>query len=281
MYSNNDRAKGTQITWPTFQPWRPSFNYIGISDAYELCKLISNSKAQDNPYELTNVDSHLIKNSEWGAVAYLSHSKYGVGQSGKVAINSANAGGSDGGVWAVTGYGDIGAGGAVSMNLENLVTAHNAGKAWNTTEGDDASTNGNVSGVYDMSGGVTEWTTGYFTKSTGGNFGLYGGKLKDENNANSSKYKSKYEGIRTSEETYNNVTNKKRKGEALWETSTYTEENGKNWSGEKVIFVGETSPFQTRGGTCERGSAAGMFAYSCNDGRCSWGIGFRPVLVNN
>ena len=39
---------------------------------------IMNMKNSNNQYGLsTNTDIHMIKNSEWGAVAYLSHSKYG------------------------------------------------------------------------------------------------------------------------------------------------------------------------------------------------------------
>ena len=39
---------------------------------------IMNMKNSGNQYGFsTNIDTHMIKNSEWGAVAYLSHSKYG------------------------------------------------------------------------------------------------------------------------------------------------------------------------------------------------------------
>ncbi len=261
--------------WPTFQPLRPSFNYIGIESAYNLCREICNENAKNNPYQLKNVDSHLIKNSEWGAVAYLSHSKYGLGANTEVAINSASAGGSDGGVWAVTGYGDIGAGGAVSMNLENLVTAHNAGKAWNTTEGDDASTNGNVSGVYDMSGGLYEWTAGYLDPEHSNNK-HYGPSLLGDSN----RYKSRYKENNQGENKSNNYNvNEGRKGEAIWETSS--DGTGEtSWDKDWSDYIDWSNCFTVRGGIYEHGEHAGIFGFVAYNGMTFHNTGFRAVLIN-
>lgn len=94
------RAIGNNIKYPVFMANRPSMNYIGISDAYNLAK---NLTAQNNPYGLSNVNSHLTKNSEWGAVAYLTHSKYG--RNGEeIRINNVSVNGENT-VFAVTGYG--------------------------------------------------------------------------------------------------------------------------------------------------------------------------------
>ena len=53
-------------------------NYIDHNDAFNISKSLA---GKNNIYGLNvnNVDSYLMKNSEWGAIAYLSHqSKYGL-----------------------------------------------------------------------------------------------------------------------------------------------------------------------------------------------------------
>ena len=79
------------------------------------------------------LNSHMIKNSEWGVVAYLTHSKYG--RNG-VAITENH-----------TAY--YTGGGPESEYTENVLQ----------------STTGNVYGVYDMSGGVFDVAAGYYNGS--------------------------------------------------------------------------------------------------------------------
>ena len=132
-------------------------------------------------------DTHMIKNSEWGAVAYLSQSKYGkYGNSNyeitkkEVYINNSNrvytgrSGGSYGGNTAVN-----------SVYLDKTdVTNQNVNTGYYTYDGylleydtnnktlhrdmsKVASTTGNISGVYDMSGGASEYVMGVFANSDG------------------------------------------------------------------------------------------------------------------
>ena len=60
----------TSIKYPTFQPITYSMNYINVNDAYNVSRALTES---GNIYGLSSstTDSHLMKNSEWGAVAYL------------------------------------------------------------------------------------------------------------------------------------------------------------------------------------------------------------------
>jgi len=55
-----------------------SWRNIKIGDAFTTCL---NMNKENNPYKLSTSDSaidpHMVRNSEWGAVAYLSKSKYG------------------------------------------------------------------------------------------------------------------------------------------------------------------------------------------------------------
>ena len=60
--------------YPVFKGQRYAYT-TNIGIMYKIGREMSNS---GNPYGITsNSNSHMIKNSEWGAVAYLSQSKYG------------------------------------------------------------------------------------------------------------------------------------------------------------------------------------------------------------
>ena len=112
-------------------------------------------------YGLTaNTNSHMMKNNEWGAVAYLSHSKYGLNQ--EIYINNSSnyfTGRSGGGIGSdslsKTVYGNY------SWLGQVVDTSGNIGNyASDITLGTNASTTGNVTGIYDMSGGAEEYVMG-------------------------------------------------------------------------------------------------------------------------
>ena len=263
------RAIGDKIKYPVFKANRPSISYIGISDAYELCLDIKNGTSV---YGLRNIDSHMIKNSEWGAVVYLTHSKYGRnGQ--EVTINNVTANGTSM-ICAATGYGasNVNANADASRNLETLLTEGQTG-SWTTEQGQNASSTGNIYGIYDLNGGEWEWTAGYI--GTTGNHEKYGGNLKEE----SSKYKTKYEGTSWSELiNYSTSPNQIRLGEAIWEISN-AGSGTSSWNGEYSTFLSENYPFLVRGGEWDQNSYAGIFSFSTDGGYGNFRIGFRPVLI--
>ena len=82
-------------------------------------------------YGINNADSHMMKNMEWGAVAYLKQSKYGLGTT------------------------DI----AVNTN-SSYYTGGGTSDAYKTNVAQ--STTGNIYGVYDMSGGAIEMVMGNY-----------------------------------------------------------------------------------------------------------------------
>lgn len=85
-------------------------------------------------------ESHLVKNSEWGATAYLAHSQYG--RNGyELDVNSNRQ--------CIAGNG----GGAVGSTVSGGTDIINR---YNTAIGAKASTTGNVYGIYDMSGASSE-----------------------------------------------------------------------------------------------------------------------------
>jgi hypothetical protein len=97
-----------------------------------------------------NNDSHMMKNTEWGAVSYLSHSKYGINKE----ININNNSDSITGYSAVIGTNQSGCPGTYGNNDDVTLP-------YNTETGYLASTTGNISGIYDMSGGEFEYMAAY------------------------------------------------------------------------------------------------------------------------
>ena len=89
-----------------------------------------------------NLRSHLMKNSEWGAVAYLTDSKYGRNGTEVTINNNSNY---------LTGN----AGNSISEGASATTNAYN------TQKGQLASTTGNIYGIYDLSGGAIEFVAGY------------------------------------------------------------------------------------------------------------------------
>ena len=95
----------------------------------------------------SQVDAHMMKNIEWGAVAYLKQSKYGLGTTDIGINNNSNY---------KTGCGST-AGSAYSTTCN----------AYNTTDGMLASTTGNITGIYDMSAYTGTYVMGVMKTSDG------------------------------------------------------------------------------------------------------------------
>ncbi len=214
-------------------------------------------------------ESHLMKNSEWGAVAYLTQSQYG--RNGhEVDINNSSS--------YITGNG----GGSTSAS-----SASNTTHAYNTTEGMKASTTGNIYGIYDMSGGAWERTAGYISN---GNSSLSNGSsmVNENTTANadaytekSSKYVTVYPYNSTSDSNTNNYTAYKDKkygyGDAILETST-SGSGYNSWFDDYSTFPYTSYPFFGRGGDYNDGSYAGLFCFDNTVGASSSHYSFRVAL---
>ena len=102
----------------------------------------------------SEVDTHMSKNNEWGAVAYLTQSIYGRCTSNttctEVGINNNKS--------FITGIG-------ATPGASNTNSTTNS---YETTLGIGASTTGNIYGIYDMSGGTYEYVMGVYNKTTSG-----------------------------------------------------------------------------------------------------------------
>ena len=290
----------TSIKYPTFQPITYSMNYINVNDAYNVSKALTES---GNIYGLSSstTDSHLMKNSEWGAVAYLAQSKYGNNNNepyiNNVTLNSGSTkrtetAGKTGvnSVYAVTGVttGTTNAGSSVKT-LDNLTTtgntANNGTYTWDQIEGQKSSSTLNMYGVFDLSGGVWERTAGYVANGYD-QLRAYGSSLTDSGKrTESTKYVTVYP--HDTAETSTDIDTKSRAnynvnkyifGDAIRETST-SGTGATSWKGDYSYFPALYYPFSVRGGYFDSWSFAGLFCFHYTSGNSLCRYGFRPVLV--
>ena len=213
----------------------------------------------------TSKESHLMKNSEWGAVAYLTQSQYGR-NGNEIDINNSSS--------YITGNG----GGSTSAS-----STSGAPNPYNTTTGAKASTTGNVYGVYDMSGGAWEYVAVFNNTDTNSRFSSYGWSgLTTE--SSSDKYATKYYNTATTGSgnariyTYGKIgdaTKEVNKGGAyaLDNTDYYT-----NWFSDYPNLCFASGPFAKRGGNYNNGANAGVFYANNNNGNSNSNNSFRAVL---
>ena len=237
--SSNAGSNSTIKIQPGVQSWRD----ITVNDIYINCL----------NYNKT-LNSHMMKNDEWGAVAYLSKSKYGK-QNEEVWINNSSS--------YITGS----AGNSASASGNTGTT-----NDYTSTQGVKASTTGTVYGVYDMSGGAWEYVAGYVNNGDS-NLTSYGSSLVNGD----AKTKNVYS--KASSDSYENNynANSSKYGDAVYETST----NGSgstSWYGDYSNFPYTGVPFFGRGGRYGNGTGAGVFCFYY-DGYSGSDDSFRPVLV--
>jgi len=181
------------------------------------------------------VDTHMSKNNEWGAVAYLTQSIYGRCTDSttctEIGINNNS-------VYA-TGYG---------APAGSDTSATNG--TYDTDLGKNASTTKNIYGIYDMSGGATEYVMGVYNNTI-------------SNSGFSSLPNEKY---------YNNYTVVSYTGHALTET--------KKWYSDYAIFVNSSYPWFVRGGSYSNGAYAGVFGFNYDTGVSYSGYSSHLVISN-
>ena len=283
----------TAIKYPTFQGLTYSMNYINHNDAYRISKVLTES---GNIYGLnsSSTDSHLMKNSEWGAVSYLSQSKYGLDGT-NIVINSVYLNNTTKSVYAVTGCASSTAdASAVSTTIGALNNRTQSGVyVWTQKNGTAASSTGTIYGIYDMSGGTWERTASIVNNGNS-NLTTYGSQIKaDLNNGVSTKYITVYPHDSSKDNTSisntsanlsiasqtNYARNKKIYGDGIRETSTAgTEQNA--WYSDYSYFAGLQVPFFVRGGSYGGISGVGLFSFLRNAGASGYDAGFRSVLVS-
>ena len=209
----------------------------------------------------------MITNYEWGAVAYLTNSKYGRCTNGsctEVTTNNCES--------YITG---IGANSISAVGSSSTCT--NATNKYNGTKGVLASTTGNITGVYDMSGGAYENTTGNMSYQSG-RYTFFPSSNFSETwyTTSTAKYLTPYAyGESGSDQT---AYNRSRLGDATGEVAVG---GGLGWHSDFAYFLSSNSnPWFIRGGEIEFGGNNGVFSSGGTDGYASSRVSTRAILVD-
>ena len=238
---------------PKIVPNVSSLRDMKVSAQFNTSRLMTTTLASTYGTS-TNDDSHMMKNMEWGAVAYLSSSIYGRYTNASTCIASGCE------VW-INNNSSFTTGCAGSSASAWSASTCNA---WNTSTGVNASTTGNIYGIYDMSGGAWEYVMGNYNDTIS-----YAGF----SSMPEAKYYDKYTGI----DSYDDFT-KYHLGDATKETVKAKSSGYNAWYQGDSYSVNSSYLWVTRGGDNGGSTNAGVFNFS-NDGGNSSGKGsFRVVL---
>ena len=204
------------ITNPSVKPGLKSIRGFIANDKFKASKQATFS-------ENVQINSHMIKNSEWGAAVYLTQSIYGVNKN-KIEQNLSSP------------Y-SVGVGGS-----NNILDIYTTNKKQSTTA--------NATGIYDMNGGSIEsvasyvnYESSYLATNGGTEVGdLYGADSTEQNT--STKYKTVYTGLTNISDSYPLTSNYK--GDAIWETSNASTSDTASWYKTAIYFPGINNPFFRR-----------------------------------
>ena len=218
------------------KPNIPSWTYINISNAFNV-SLKMNDKG--NRYGIENTtDTHMMKNSEWGIVAYLSQSKYGK-------LGNSNFSGSNKEIYQnksnnyITGCSWGGPSGGTENDLGCKYTYDI------DINGTGASTTGNIYGIYDMNGGAWEQVMANYNDVIADSGLITMPEIK---------YYDKY----TTSDVNTACNNKECLSHSLLETV--------NWYDDVCQMLAASYPWLVRGGYYNHQATAGIFSYVQTNG---------------
>ena len=225
-------------------------NYQNVSTYFYSARSMQMNSSNPYGFRSTSGNVHMSKNSEWGAVAYLSQSKYGkygnsnyTGVDKEVAINNCNS--------YMTGIG----GDTVSASSSDTTCTTNT---YETKKGQSASTTGNITGVYDMSGGTWEFVMGNYNTSKGD---------AEFDNLPEAKYYDLYTTTSATTSCDGGICY----GHALSETA--------GWYQDYQNFISNHYPWFIRGGAFYHTTTAGVFGFNIDSGQSNTTPTVRAVLV--
>ena len=169
-YGGGDDSNLKVQVKPGVQSWRN----ITTNNIFTVCRKITED---GEVLEGSTIDSHLMKNMEWGAVAILSQSKYGIFNSqSSIGINGDktyqiwnNPNGYNTSQYIYTGY--------VGSNKDSKTATASAIAPtdiypYDTINGTKGSTTGTAYGIYDMAGGSWEYVAGCLNGQENSKFGV-------------------------------------------------------------------------------------------------------------
>ena len=258
------------------------------------------SNAHLNSYNYKReLDSHMMKNTEWGAVAYLSHSTYGIQNSVRLNNNSDYITGYQANNEPTCGY----------TETNEKCNRYCSDNSCNTAYPNSvlSSTTGNITGIYDMSGGTHDGVMAVLEDQNGnpmsgrnklynsGFNGTYGCPTCDNQselelttgeNFPEEKYYDKYNYINLPNTFYydrrvlGDATGELGPFEIIFDVSTTS------WYADSADFINTNSPWFIRGGVYDRGNASGALTIGSayGDGHHygkteQFNISFRIILT--
>ena len=241
---------------PIIKPNVSSQENIGVSNIYNVGLKVS---AEGNRYGFSqSMNSHAMRNDEWGAVAYLSQSAYGklgnvnfVDEEKEIYPNVSNSyiTGCSGGLHDASG----------SSGCPYTYDDNTRDESGGSGKGVGASTTGTIYGVYDMSGGAWEYVMGNYNDVVGSS-GFSDPLTLD------SKYYNKYTSSTASEACNGGVCY----SHALSETA--------GWYSDYQTMVTENGPWLLRGGFNGNSTGAGVFSVNVYNGGAHYYASFRLVM---
>ena len=246
-------------TIPIIKPNMNLWSNISVINAFTISRQFQN--ISNYGIYSSSIDSHMMKNMEWGAVAYLSQSIYGKqGNQGTEVWNNDfiyyhlmlepffNSG--------CCGY--------------DVDSAHNYSRceySFGEPGNEEASTTGSQYGIYDMSGGANEYVMG--------NMAASGVSLPGSINPGSSGFIIPYPDFKyynsylytSSSVNYSNS----HLGDATGET--------RGWYDDNSIFLNLSDLWFIRGGSAEEGSSSGVFFFEARNGEFDPITSFRITII--
>ena len=301
---SNGTTKGTWLTHPAFTSFDSNGFWVGkfetgydgaASTAAAQVNSVDTSKIIIKPnvyswryitagnmfknsYDYNrNLDSHMMKNTEWGSVAYLQHSVYGSQASVRINNNEAY----------ITGYAST-----TEPTIGPTSSSIDGNRRESTALGSDgtytlnylnsnssvASTTGNRTGIYDMSGGSRECVAGYTTGATtvGGTSKITSLYSNFFNDSTYTKYWDKYTSTTTTQ--FNNRI----LGDATGEVGPFNNLNNYvcgSWYYDYAEFVFTTDSWFDRGGGSNYGIGGGILAFDNTAGSTYTAVTYRIVLT--
>jgi len=232
-----------------------SWKGISVNDIFNECRAMQSG---GNSYGIstdTNViDTHMMKNSEWGAVAYITEA---IRDGDEISINNNSN--------YITGHGATAA--EISGHL-----ATTTARAYSTADSMEASTTGNVYGIYDISGGSWEYVASYIGVGNANGASLL---------AADAKYKDVLAGAVSMDPQINYVaTEGQTNGWSLHEVETSgTGSSTFRGYSDYQGFPATNLPFFLRSCYHSHNVVAGIFASGGYSGGTDGDSSFRPVLV--
>ena len=261
--SATDGGGNTTTLDAMIKPNVTSWRSINVSNVFAVSQKMND---EGNRYGFSsNVDTHMMKSSEWAVVAYLSQSKYGkfgndnfTGANKEIYQNKSNQ--------YITGYSyGSPSNGNTDYGCQYTYDNNIRTEDGMTGKGVGASTTGTIYGVYDMSGGAWEYVMGNYNDIVA-NSGF------SEPLTLESKYYDKY----TSNNTSLACNGSECISHGLSETS--------GWYNDYHNMISEEYTWMLRGGSYSHSTAAGVFNFNATvslggpDGGGSFRLVMSPSL---